>query len=128
MLLRLRCIKLVEHKLSAGTAPVYMYLFTYQSDFLGGLFKAGHGVEIPYVFSNVDDVPLAGTRPDRYELETAMSASWTAFARSGNPNHTGIPKWAPYTAKNHVTMLFDVPCRIESDPYHEELDVWEGVE
>jgi para-nitrobenzyl esterase len=105
-----------------------MYLFTYQSDFLGYLFKAGHGLEIPFVFDHVDDVPLTGSRPDRYELATSMSEAWSAFARKGDPNHPGIPKWAPYTAKNRQTMLFDVPCRTEVDPYREELQAWEGFE
>jgi len=57
-----------------------------------------------------------------------MSETWAAFARSGDPNHPGIPKWAPYTADNRATILFDVPCRIEVDPYREELDAWEGIE
>jgi hypothetical protein len=25
-------------------------------------------------------------------------------------------------------MLLDAPCRVEIDPYREELDVWEGFE
>jgi para-nitrobenzyl esterase len=123
---RLASVQLAERKAAGGSAPVFMYLFTYQSDFLGGLFKAGHGLEIPFVFDHVDDVPMTGSRPDRYELATAMSEAWSAFARKGDPNHPGIPKWVPYTAKNRATMLFDVPCRIEIDPYREELDAWKG--
>jgi para-nitrobenzyl esterase len=125
---RLSSIKLAERKAAGGPGPVFMYLFTYQSDFLGGLFKAGHGVEIPFAFDHVDDVPMTGSRPDRYELAGAMSEAWSAFARKGDPNHPGIPKWAPYTAKNRATMLFDVPCRVAIDPYREELDAWEDFE
>jgi len=120
--------KSVCHCFRGGTAPVYMYLFTYESDFLGGLFKAGHGIEIPFVFDNTDDVPMAGNRPSKHELAAAMSEAWIAFTRSGNPNHPGIPKWAPYTADNHTTMLFDVLCRLEIDPARQELDAWEGIE
>jgi para-nitrobenzyl esterase len=123
---RLASVQLAERKAAGGSAPVFMYLFTYQSDFLGGLFKAGHCLEIPFVFDHVDDVPMTGSRPDRYELATSMSEAWSAFARKGDPNHPGIPKWVPYTAKNRATMLFDVPCRIEIDPYREELDAWKG--
>jgi para-nitrobenzyl esterase len=126
--LRLRCMKVVERKLAGGTAPVYMYLFTWQSNYLGGVYKACHALEIPFAFDNTDDVPLTGDRPDKHELAATMSETWSAFARKGDPNHPGIPKWAPYTAKNHATMIFDVPCRIEVDPYREELDVWEGME
>jgi len=125
---RRRSILLAERKAAGGKAPVYLYLFTYESDFLGGLFKASHAMEIPFVFDNTDDVPMTGERPDKHELEAAVSEAWAAFARSGDPSHPGIPKWAPYTADNRATMLLDVPCRLEVDPFREELDAWEGIE
>jgi len=125
---RLSSIQLAERKATGGPAPVFMYLFTWQSNFLGGLFKAGHGLEIPFVFDITDDVGMTGDRPDKYELAAQVSGAWTAFARSGDPNHPGIPKWEPYTIDNRATMLFDVPCCIEIDPAREELDAWEGYE
>jgi para-nitrobenzyl esterase len=125
---RIGCISLVERKLAGGPAPVYMYLFTYESNFLGGLFKACHALEIPFVFDNTDDVPMTGDRPDKHELAAATSEAWAAFARNGDPNHPGIPKWPPYTTKNRATMLLDVPCRVEIDPAREELDAWKGME
>jgi para-nitrobenzyl esterase len=121
-------VQLAERKAAGGPAPVYMYLFTYEPDYVGGLLKAGHALEIPFMFDNVDDTPATGGRMDKYELAGQMSEAWAAFAHKGDPNHKGIPKWAPYTAKNRATMLFDVPCRIETDPYRQELDVWEGME
>lgn len=120
-------IQLAERKAAGGPAPVYMYLYTYQSDFLGGLFRAGHALEIAFVFDNTDDVPWVGERADKHELASAMSDAWAAFARSGDPNHPGIPKWEPYTIDNRATMLFDVPCHVEIDPYREELNAWEGI-
>jgi len=126
--MRRASIALAERKAAVSDIPIFMYLFTYESDFLGWLFKAGHGIEIPFVFHNIDDVPFAGSRPDRYKLQTAMSETWSAFARTGDPNHSGIPKWSPYCAKHRVTMLFDVPCRTQVDPGREELDAWEGME
>ena len=121
-------ITLAERKAAGGPAPVYMYLFTWETDYLGDLFKACHALEITFVFDNVDDTLLTGGRPDKYELAEAMSEAWAAFARSGDPNHPGIPKWEPYSANHGATMLFDVPCRVEIDPYREELDAWEGME
>ena len=92
---RRRCVALAEAKAALGGAPVYLYLVDYQSDFLGGLFKAGHGIEIPYVFDIVDDVPLAGQRPDRQELADAMSEAWIALARNGVPIMRGYPSGRP---------------------------------
>ena len=125
---RIGCINMAERKLAGGPASVYMYLFTYESNFLGGLLKAGHALEIPFVFDNADDVPMVGDRPDKNELAAAISGAWAAFARNGDPSHPGIPKWEPYTIDNRATMLLDVPCRIEIDPARKELDAWEGME
>jgi para-nitrobenzyl esterase len=125
---RVGSVQLAERKAAAGSAPVFMYLFTYQPDYIGGLLKAGHALEIPFVFDNIDDTPATGGHPDKYELAEAMSLTWAAFARNGDPNNPKIPKWAPYTAKKRATMLFDVPCRVVIDPYREELDAWKGIE
>jgi len=125
---RIGCINLVERRLAAKQAPSYMYLFTWESDFLGGLFKACHALEISFAFANTDDIPLSGTRPNKHELETAVSEAWLAFARDGNPSHPGIPRWEPYTMKDRATMILDVPCRLENDPAREELDAWKGME
>ncbi len=125
---RLGCIELVERKLAGGNAPVYMYLFTWESDYKGYLFKACHALEIPFAFDNPDSALVTGERPDKPELAAAMSEAWIAFARSGDPSHAGIPEWKPYTTDSRATMLIDVPCRLEIDPAREELDAWEGME
>jgi len=121
-------ILLAERKAAGGSAPVYMYLFTWQSDYKGYLLKASHAMELSFVFDNIDSMPLTGERPDKYELAAQMSETWIAFARNGDPNHPAIPKWLPYTVKNRQTLIFDAPCRIEVDPYRKELDAWEGID
>jgi hypothetical protein len=50
-----------------------MHLVSCQSDCLGGLFKAGHGIEVAYALVVVDDVLYIGARPDRYEFTAAMN-------------------------------------------------------
>jgi para-nitrobenzyl esterase len=126
--MRRSAITLAERKAAAGGAPVFMYLDMYQSDFLGGLFKAGHGTEIAYIFDVADDVPYVGNRPDKHEFSAIMSEAWLAFGRTGNPSHSGIPKWEPYDVKKRATMLLDVPSRVVNDPFRNELDAWKGME
>ena len=125
---RLGCIRLVESKLAAGKAPIFMYLFTWESDYKGYLFKSCHALEIPFVFDTTEDMAITGSRPDKPQLVDSVSGAWIAFARTGNPGHPGIPKWEPYTIKNRATMILDVPCRLEIDPAREELDAWKGME
>jgi para-nitrobenzyl esterase len=125
---RLGCIRLVENKLAAGQAPIFMYLFRWESDYKGYLFKACHALEIPFVFDNVDSLPLTGSRPDRYELAAIMSQTWATFARNGDPNHPEMPDWPAYKLKDRATMILDVPCYLEYDPARQELEAWMGME
>ena len=125
---RIGCIRLVESKIKAGKAPVFMYLFTWESNYKGYLFKAAHGMEIPFAFDTTDAMDMTGDRPDKPQLVDSVSGAWIAFARSSNPSHPGIPKWEPYTTEKRATMILDVPCRLEYDPAREELDAWKGMD
>ncbi len=60
-------ITLAERKAAASPALVFMYLFTWETDYLGDLFKAYHVFEIPFVFDNIDD--LVEVDPFREELD-----------------------------------------------------------
>src|SRR5215469_5455767 len=124
---RLASIRLAERKIAGGAAPVYMYLFTWESEHFGGLFKSAHAMEIPFVFDHPDAAPMTGSRPERYELAAAMSRAWAAFAHIGDPNHDGLPAWPAYDVQDRATMLFDVPSRSENDPRREERLAWEGM-
>ncbi len=123
---RLRSIQLAERKAAGGSAPVFMYLFTYESEYLGGLFKSCHALEIPFVFDNPDIAPFTGERRERYELAATMSQAWIAFARDGDPNYEGLAHWPTYDTQKRSTMIFDVPSRVEDDPRKEERLVWKG--
>ncbi|MGH2602353.1 MAG: carboxylesterase/lipase family protein, partial [Dehalococcoidia bacterium] len=72
---RLASIQLAERKAAGGPAPVYMYLFTWESDYLGGLFKSAHAMEIPFVFDQPDIAPCTGEKPDRQQLADTMSGA-----------------------------------------------------
>jgi len=45
-----------------------------------------------------------------------MSQAWIHFARTGNPNHAGIPKSDPVTANGSETMIFDTESLFKADP------------
>jgi len=110
-----------ERKAALGKAPVYMYRFQWYSPVGGGRLRAMHCMDIPFVFENVDLCKtVVGDGPDRYALADKMSGAWVAFARSGNPNHKGLPKWDPFTAEKRATMMFNNECRAVNDPYREE--------
>jgi para-nitrobenzyl esterase len=103
-------------------SPVYVYSF----DFEPSPLKASHGAEIAFVFSNATGSP--NPRPGAKAVEDAMSDAWIAFARSGNPNHAGLPKWPTYDAQKRATMVFDVKSAVVNDLRASERKVWEGRE
>jgi para-nitrobenzyl esterase len=49
-----------------------------------------------------------------------MSRAWVAFARTGAPGGTGLPRWEPFTADARATMILNTECRLARDPYHDE--------
>ena len=78
-------------------------------------------MEIPFFFDHVDDVQfMMGTGRDRYALATRMASAFAAFARSGNPNHSGLPNWPAFDPATRATMVFEAEPRMVNDPYGEE--------
>jgi para-nitrobenzyl esterase len=108
-------------KAAAGMAPVYVYRFDWYSPVREGRLKAYHTLEIPFVFDNVDgSQTMTGVGKERYALADRMSAAWVAFARTGNPQHPGLPDWPPFNAAQRPTMVFDNDCKLVNDPGGEE--------
>jgi para-nitrobenzyl esterase len=96
-----------------GGAPVYMYLFGWQSPAMDGKYKSWHCMELPFVFYNIEKCQqMTGGGKDAYKLAGKMSQAWINFAKTGNPNHKGIPAWEPYTESKGTTMYFDNVCKI----------------
>jgi para-nitrobenzyl esterase len=127
-LMRNASIRIAERKIAGGPAPVYMYLLNWESPALNGMLKSCHALEIPFVFNNVEPtIGLIGDSPERFTLAKAMSSAWAAFARNGDPSHTGIPHWPAYTKETRATMVFNVNSRVENDPRREERLAWDGI-
>jgi para-nitrobenzyl esterase len=113
-------IRLAEAKLRGpNTAPTFMYFFTWGA----GPMRSGHGFEIMYVFRNLGDP--ARVSPERQELADRMSDAWVAFARDGEPNHGGLPKWPAYVLPERSTMILDTgACQVEDDPRSAARELW----
>jgi len=48
-----------------------------------------------------------------------MSRALVAFARTGDPNHDGIPKWMPFSEGNRAMMIWDTTSEVRIDPDRE---------
>lgn len=91
---------------------------------------ACHSVDLGLVFDGLD-LPgmevLTGTSAAARELSHRMMDSWSSFARTGDPNHQGMPDWPRYELPRRATMVLDDPCYVVDAPLAEERKAWEGV-
>ena len=103
-----------NEKSALNAAPVYIYLFTWQSPVMDGKYKAVHCMEIPFVFNNIQRCQeMTGGNKDAYALAEKVSAAFINFAKNGNPNHKGLPEWPSYNATNTATMHFNNQCMVK---------------
>ncbi len=122
-------VVLEAERKAAQKAPVYHYYVTWHSPVDGGKFRAFHTIEIPLAFDIVDmATSMLGTGPERQPLADKVSGAWTAFARTGNPSHKGIPNWTPFDATKRATMVIDNEWKVVNDPHGEEQRVLHSVQ
>lgn len=113
-------MKIAERRAALGKGPVFLYYFRWESPVDGGRLKSPHTIEIPFAFDNIKESRLTSTSPDAQALADKVSAAWIAFARSGDPNTSRLPKWAAFNAKDRPTMVFNNESRVENDPLREQ--------
>lgn len=127
-MMRMHSITLAERKYAQGAAPVFMYLFTWETPVLNGKLKSCHALEIPFVFDNLaHGRRFTGESPERFVLAEQMSEAWLAFARDGVPGYHGLPAWPAYDSEQRATMIFDQACRVENDSGGELRRAWSSI-
>lgn len=114
--------------LQSAHAPVWMYRFDWKSQ-VSDDFGACHAIELPFVFGTFDSPTshqIVGPHPPLGLSETMMQA-WIAFARSGNPNPTGMPAWPPYETTRRATMIFNEHSAPQDDPDRAARLLYQGI-
>ena len=118
-----------DRKVAQGKAAVYQYYFTWKSPVEDGKLRSFHTLEIPFVFYNVDlATSMTGAGPERQPLADKVSGAWVAFARSGDPNHKGLPAWEPFDTTKRSTMILDNQCKLANDPHGAEQRLLHSIQ
>lgn len=107
-MLRIPTLEVMSHKADQNGAPVYAYVFSWESPVIPGMILSYHGSEIPFAFHNIErSALLIGNGDEAQMMEERMSQAWINFARTGDPNTDNLPEWPEYNSENGATMLLD---------------------
>jgi para-nitrobenzyl esterase len=112
---------------SAAGQPAYEYRFSYVAESMRKQWPgAPHATEIPFVFDRVEARYGKDLTPADKATAQAANAYWVNFAKSGNPNETGLPNWPAYTPQGDVLMDFSSTGPVaKPDPWKVRLDLTE---
>jgi para-nitrobenzyl esterase len=92
---------------SKGKGTTYVYYFDHRTPQSPN--GASHAAELGYVFRNLGGSGPVGA-PNRAEdvaMSDLVSSYWTNFAKTGDPNGAGLPKWPAFTAGSQQVMVLD---------------------
>jgi para-nitrobenzyl esterase len=113
-------------ELWSAFAPVYSYLFTWETAAMNGTLGACHALELPLVFGTLDDPGigrLAAGGKDAESVSVRMQDTWLAFARTGDPGAAGMP-WPRYDAEKRRTLRIDTRFEVLEAPLEAERRFW----
>src|SRR6185312_10438395 len=110
----------------------WVYQMDWGSPAAHGRYKAPHTMDIPFAFDNVALAPgMVGGSPEEQKRAQAMadavSETYIAFARTGNPNNPKVPHWPNFNLTSRPTMIFDDTVRVENDPRGRQRALIEAV-
>jgi para-nitrobenzyl esterase len=103
-------------KAALGAAPAYSYVYSWRTPVLDNRPGPFHACEIAFTFDNAEICDhYSGGTPEAFTLSKQISSAWVNFARTGNPNHDGLPHWPAYATEQRATMYFDAPCEVRNN-------------
>ena len=97
--------KFCELRRDSGAKATYNFMFAHETMYKGGLLST-HADELSFVFHNVEFNPSQFAEGRELLLQEQIFNAWMNFARTGNPNHPGIPEWKPLLPGENNCFVF----------------------
>ena len=113
----------------AKGAPAYVYRFSYVPAAQRAQWQNGvpHGAEIPFVFNTLGGDARSAPTPQDQMVAHTVNTYWANFAKTGDPNGSGLPRWPRYDPSKDEILEFrsDGSPIAAPDPRKARLDVTE---
>ncbi|MEK7376099.1 MAG: carboxylesterase/lipase family protein [Candidatus Margulisiibacteriota bacterium] len=108
------------------TSRTFFYHFTRVSPTeLGKAMGATHGTDLLYVFGNTDkSFGFTGTDA---RLSQNMMDYWVNFAKTGDPNSSGLPLWPVYSRTGDENIEFGDQIRVNKNLLKKECDLIRSI-
>lgn len=106
-----------------GKGKAFEYYYDYHAPEADG---SGHGSDVPYAFQTLSGGQGGAPKPEDLKLSDMISSYWVNFARSGDPNGPGLPKWPAFTESNQQAMVFDNASGARPVPNLEKLKAFDA--
>jgi len=112
---------------AASGSPVYRYRFSYVQTAMRERMRTGapHGGEIAFVFGTLAARPGSVPSPEDREVSKMAQSYWVNFAKTGDPNGTGLPVWPRHDPSKDSIFEFrpDGSAGAGPDAWKARLDV-----
>jgi para-nitrobenzyl esterase len=93
---------------AANGSPVYLYMFSYVPTAMREQLRAGspHGGDVPFAFGTLGAGRGGAPTPEDLAVSRMMQSYWVNFARTGDPNGSGLPTWPRHVARKDQIFTF----------------------
>jgi para-nitrobenzyl esterase len=93
---------------AANGSPVYLYMFSYVPTAMREQLRAGspHGGDVPFAFGTLGGGRGGAPTPEDLAVSRMTQSYWVNFARTGDPNGSGLPIWPRHVAGREQIFTF----------------------
>jgi para-nitrobenzyl esterase len=114
-----RTVHWAELQAKYGRATPYVYYFAHRPTApetpCYWSCGAGHGVELQYLFDNLD-VDARNWSPEDRKLAAQLADTVVQFAKTGRPNGNGLPEWTKFDGSTRTIHIIGNEAELSAHP------------